>query len=29
VTNTLNPDDDAILHELRPDREFAGTEALK
>jgi len=29
VTNTLAKDDDAILHELRPDREFAGTEALK
>ncbi len=29
VTNTLTKDDEEILHELRPDREFAGTEALK
>ncbi len=29
VTNTLSQDDDEILHELRPDREFAGAEALK
>jgi sarcosine oxidase subunit beta len=29
VTNTLTKDDEEILHELRPNREFAGTEALK
>jgi sarcosine oxidase subunit beta len=29
VTNTLTRDDEEILHELRPDREFAGTGALK
>ena len=29
VTKTLAGTDEAILHELRPDREFAGTEALK
>ncbi len=29
VTNTLSADDEAILHELRPDREFAGVEKLK
>ncbi len=29
VTNTLTGEDEAILHELRPDREFAGVEKLK
>jgi sarcosine oxidase subunit beta len=29
ITKTLSKDDEEILHELRPDREFAGTEALK
>lgn len=29
VTKTLTGEDDAILHELRPDREFAGVEKLK
>jgi len=29
VTDTLTAEDEAILHELRPDREFAGVEALK
>ncbi len=29
VTKTLGPDDEEILRELRPDREFAGAEALK
>jgi sarcosine oxidase subunit beta len=29
VTKTLAGDDEAILHELRPDREFAGVEKLK
>ena len=29
VTETTTPEDAAVLHELRPDREFAGVEKLK
>ena len=29
VTETTTEEDAAVLHELRPDREFAGTEKLK
>jgi hypothetical protein len=29
VTKTLTADDEAVLNELRPDREFGGVEKLK